>query len=271
MSAPSADLGNSGYQQNINVELEVLFANPPRLHRPKDFNPADDPAAEDGLVADWGIQQSFLRLVVGLVTPQSLTLETGSGLSTICMAIVGCDHVCISPVEKEHNRIRRYCSDRGISSARIRFVPRSSDAVLPSLDLAGRKLDFALIDGSHAFPDPVIDYYFVNRHLNVGGFLAVDDLNIPSVGMLHRFLLTDSAYELVQINEFKTGLYRKVRETSYPRGWPDQKFNSKYPDFFYLSFPTKVRKRLQPIEFRLRDGLGRIPGVRYAYHRLRRR
>lgn len=266
MSAPSAGLSIPGYQQNPPAQIEELLANPPRLHRARDFNPADDPAAEDNLLADWGIQKSFLRLMVGLLTPASHTLETGSGLSTICMAIAGCDHVCISPIQKEHNRIQRYCSEHGISTGRIRFIPMTSDAVLPSLDLRGRKLDFALIDGSHAFPDPFIDYYYVNRHLKVGGLLAVDDLNISSVGLLHSFLVTDSAYEIVKIDEFKTGLYRKVRETSYPRGWLDQKFNSKYPDFSFLDFGMRVRQRLQPLEWRVRNGLGKVPGLRHAYH-----
>lgn len=248
--------------------LTQLFENPPKLHRPKDFNPADEPGAEDGLV-DWGIQESFLRLLVRSVRADSLTLEIGSGLSTLCLAIVGTEHICISPNEKEHNRIRRYCSDHDISTERIRFIAMRSHSVLPTLDLGGRKLDFALIDGSHAFPDPIIDYFFVNERLKVGGFLALDDLNISTVGILPKFLVTEPAYKLVEIDRLKTGLYRKTRETSYPRGWVDQEFNSKYPDFSYLSFPARVRARFQPAEHKLRAALGVIPGVRPVYHWLK--
>jgi hypothetical protein len=251
--------------------LKRLLVDPPKLHRPRDFNPADDPAAEDGLV-NWGIQESFLELLTGMVTPDSLTLETGSGLSTVCFAIIGSEHICVSPIQKEHNRIRDYCSRHQISTERIRFIPMKSPAVLPSLDLGGHKLDFALIDGSHTFPEPIIDYYYINEHLKVGGLLAIDDLAISSVGILHKFLITEPAYEQVRIDWWyglKTGIYRKVGKTDYPRGWSDQRFNSRYPDFSYLPIQTRVRETLRPVEVKLRTGLGRLPGLRAAYHLLR--
>jgi hypothetical protein len=61
-----------------------------------------------------------------------------------------------------------------------------SNAILPTLDLQGGQLDFALIDGAHAFPQPIIDYFY-NERLKAGGLLAVDDLTISSVSMLHGF------------------------------------------------------------------------------------
>jgi hypothetical protein len=257
-------------RQSIEAALKRLIEEPPKLHRPNDFYEADDPIAEDGKV-DWGIQPSFLQLLVEMVNPGNLTLETGSGLSTVCLAIIGSQHICVSPLEKEHNRIRRYCSEQHISTERIRFVPVKSHIFLPTLDLGGRKLDFALIDGSHTFPEGIIDYYYVNEQLKVGGLLAVDDLSIPSVGILHKFLTKDPAYELVKIDGLKTAIYRKVGETLYPNGWSDQLINSRYPDFSYLPFPTRVRNRLQPLERKLLSGLAKIPGLRGSYHRLRDR
>jgi hypothetical protein len=249
------------------LAVRQLLAEPPKLHRARDFDPNDDPTSDDGLTT-WGIQQSFLDLVARVVTPEYLTLETGSGLSTICFAISGSEHICVSPAPKEHNRIRNYCSSHGISTGRVRFIPIASHAALPGLDTGGRKLDFALIDGSHAFPQPVIDYHYVNGNLKVGGFLAVDDLNIPSVGMLHKFLMAEPAYELVEIDGQKTGVYRKVRATDYPNDWTDQKLNSRYPDFSYLSFQVRARERLRAARLKLRAGLGSVPGLRGAYQLL---
>jgi Methyltransferase domain len=241
--------------RSIETALRQLFKDAPKFH-----------TAGDGLV-DWGIQESFLWRLAALLTSSSLTLETGSGLSTVCLAIIGAEHICISPDEKEHHRIRRYCADHNISTERVRFVPLKSQSVLPSLDLRGQKLDFVLIDGSHAFPDPMIDYYFANRYLKVGGLLAVDDLNISSVGVLHKFLITEPAYELIEINGLKTGLYRRVGETR--TGCFDQRFNATYPDFSYLALHTKLRERFRPMERKLRTALFGIPGVRRAYHWLK--
>jgi Methyltransferase domain len=264
VSAPAFGPATSRSQW-IEVALKRLLEEPPKLHRWEDFNPVDDTAAEEGLV-NWGTRGSFLKLMVEMVTPESLTLETGSGLSTVCFAIIGSQHICVSPSQKEHNRIRRYCSEQQISTERIRFIPMRSDAALPSLDLGGRKLDFVLIDGSHTFPEPFIDYHYVNDHLKIGGTIAVDDLDIPSVGMLHKFLTSDPTYELVKIDALKTGIYRKVGETHFPYGWSNQGINSKYPDFWYLPFRTRVREGLRPVALRLRTGLRRVPGLRGAYH-----
>lgn len=240
---------------SIEISLRQLLKDAPRFHT----------AGES--VVDWGIQESFLWRLAALVTPSSLTLETGSGLSTICLAIIGAEHICISPDEREHQRIRRYCADHNISTEQVRFVPQKSQVVLPSLDLRGHTLDFVLIDGSHAFPDPMIDYYFANRHLKVGGLLAVDDINISSVGVLHKFLITEPAYELIEINGLKTGLYRKIGETR--TGCFDQRFNAKYPDFSYLPLHTKLRERFRPLERKLRTALFAIPWARGAHYWLK--
>lgn len=132
--------------------LKRLLEEPLKLHRRKHYNPAAqyDPAAEEGL--NWGIQGSFLKLLVEMVVPDSLTLETGSGLSTVCFAIIGSEHICVSPSRQEHDRIRYYCRKHEISTERISFIPMKSHAVLRFLDTGGRKLDFALIDGAHTFP-----------------------------------------------------------------------------------------------------------------------
>jgi hypothetical protein len=268
MSAPAFGASLSR-RQTIAVALRRLLEEPPKLHRAKDYQPGDPEDAEDGLVSTWGIQGSFLEFLVETLSGEGFSLETGSGLSTVCFAMIGSEHICVSPFQKEHNRIRNYCSRHGISTERIRFIPMKSHAALPTLDLGGRKLDFALIDGSHTFPEPIIDYYYVNKHLKVGGFLAIDDLNISSVGILHKFLITEPAYELVRFDALKTGVYQKVRNTCYIHGWLDQNFNSTYPDFSYLPLQTRVRDKLRPLELKLRIGLGKLPGVRRAYHLLR--
>jgi len=186
-------------RQSIEAALKRLLKQPPKLHCPKDSDPAHDPANEEELVS-WGIHESFLKLLVEMVSPDSLTLETGSGLSTVCLAIIGSEHICMSPSQQEHDRIRHYCRKHQISTERIRFLPMKSHAVLPSLDIGGRKLDFALIDGAHAFPEPILDYYYVNKHLKIGGLLAIDDLDISCIGILHKFLITEPAYEPVKID-----------------------------------------------------------------------
>ena len=211
--------------------LRRLLESPPRLH------------GEEGSRVSFGIQPTFLQYLVDAVNPRSTTLETGAGLSTICFAIAGSSHTCITPSVEEHERIREYCNQVSLSTERIQFVPEPSQTYLARMDLGDRRLDFVLIDGSHAFPNPIIDFYYVNANLRIGGILAVDDLPIPSVGILHRFLSTDPAYEVVSIDAGKTGVYRKLHETRYPHDWTDQEFNRRYPDTSYLSPLQQLRQK----------------------------
>ena len=211
--------------------LRRLLESPPKLH------------GEEGSRVSFGIQPTFLRYLVDAVDSRSTTLETGAGLSTICFAIAGSSHTCITPSVEEHERIREYCSRASLSTEQIQFIPEPSQAYLSRMDLGDHRLDFVLIDGSHAFPNPIIDFFYANANLRIGGILAVDDLPIPSVGLLHRFLSTDPAYEVVSIDAGKTGVYRKLDETRYAHDWTDQEFNRRYPDRSYLSILQQLRQR----------------------------
>ncbi len=216
--------------------LRRFLEDPPLLHSGADFG-----TGPPGALESWGVQGSFLRYLTEVVRPGDLTLETGSGLSTICFAILGAEHTCVTPARQEFDRIRAYCRANDISTDRVSFVAQMSQTYLPRMDLGGRKLDFALLDGSHAFPTPIIDYYYVNENLRVGGFLAVDDVYIPSVGILHKFLREEPAYAVARIDSAKTVVYRKRAETSYPNDWPDQAFNKGAPRFSFLPVSQRIR------------------------------
>ena len=215
--------------------LRRILEKPPQLHSGADFGHG----SKEDLVS-WGIQASFLQYMSEVVHPGNVTLETGSGLSTICFAILEAEHTCVTPAEQEFDRIRTYCHEHGVSTERLRFVALPSQVYLPRIDLGGRELDFALIDGSHAFPTPLIDYYYINENLKIGGLLAIDDGYIPSVGILHAFLKSEPAYELVRIDSVKTIVYRKIAKTFYPNDWPDQRFNKRFPDFSFLPIPQRI-------------------------------
>ena len=68
-----------------------------------------------------------------MVPAGSCSLETGSGLSTVCFAIVGSTHICISPFLEEHNRIRNYCRKHQISTEHVRFIQSYSFAGFPTI------------------------------------------------------------------------------------------------------------------------------------------
>ena len=181
----------------------------------------------------WGIQSSFLEWIYGNVKPGSTTLETGAGFSTVVFAILGCKHSCLAPEPEEHKRIGEYCEEIGASPEGFTFMAEGSAHSLATLPMEP-VLDFALIDGAHAFPMPCVDFFYINRMLKIGGMLAIDDLQIPSVGMMHKYLLTDPAYEVIAIDSRKTGIYRKVTESRRIADFDRQPMNAKNPDYSFL-------------------------------------
>jgi predicted O-methyltransferase YrrM len=136
------------------------------------------------------------------------TLETGMafGLSTlfICQALEdngSGTHTAIDPLEESEFKsigvlnLRRAQLDR-----RFRLFQAPSDVVLPRLCEEGAgPIDFAFIDGWHLFDFTLVDFYYIDKLLRVGGHVAFDDLWMPSVRKVVSFVLKNKPYSLVRL------------------------------------------------------------------------
>jgi hypothetical protein len=80
----------------------------------------------------------------------------------------------------------------------LRFYQAPSDEVLPQLCAQHERFDFAFIDGNHLFDYALVDFFFVDKLLNMGGHIAFDDLWIPAVRKVASFVLKNTAYKLVR-------------------------------------------------------------------------
>jgi hypothetical protein len=121
--------------------------------------------------------------------PGTRTLETGLGASTVLFTLWGCHHTSVALGAGEVGRLADHLQARRIDSSRVHLLDGGSDAVLPTLGLD--PLDLVLIDGCHAFPFPILDWYFACRRLVRSGHVVVDDLQLPAPAMLDRFLAAD--------------------------------------------------------------------------------
>jgi predicted O-methyltransferase YrrM len=63
----------------------------------------------------------------------------------------------------------------------FRLLETRSEFALPAMVSEGSVYDFILLDGWHTFDHTLIDMFYSLRLLRVGGYLAVDDTNWPSV------------------------------------------------------------------------------------------
>jgi len=182
-------------------------------------------ASTDGLVrASHALDPATLQFLASIVRSGMTSLETGGGWSTVIIAASGGEHVTVNPDQTANQLIADFMDSHGIERSAVRFVAGLSDHVLPQLEIGS--LDLVLLDGSHAFPIPMIDWHYTHPHLRVGGRLMLDNSSINAVRMLCDFLLLDSNYRFdEQVGDCT--VWTKVADVPMV-GWGEQRINQRH-------------------------------------------
>lgn len=214
--------------------LERIFAERPSFHRiaetPQGFRAERSalPAGMRNYIAsltgrqDWGVSQDFGRFLFNVLHPGMQTLETGAGISTLIFAIGGARHTAIAPWQDEMDAIRNYANNAGIDMTRVNLIASPSEEFLPTLDIP--ELDIVFIDGMHAFPWPVLDWYYTADRLKIGGLMILDDTQIQAVGCLAQFLKADSPRWKYLTTAGHTDVFKKVARV-HDVAWHEQPWN----------------------------------------------
>jgi predicted O-methyltransferase YrrM len=136
----------------------------------------------------------------------SRTLEVGMawGISTLflCQALeengAGA-HIAIDPNQASgYKRLGIYNVERAGLKHRLTVFEESSQLVLPRLIRENQTFDLIFIDGCHLFDFVLVDFFFADNLIPVGGLLIFDDLWMPSVRKLLQFVVTNRKYEIAQ-------------------------------------------------------------------------
>jgi predicted O-methyltransferase YrrM len=133
---------------------------------------------------------------------RALEIGCAYGLSSlhIASALAGrpeARHVIIDPFESTAwNGIGVTNLDRaGIDFYELREKP--SEIALPELLNERAEFDLAFIDGWHTFDQTLIDMYYANRLVKVGGYIIIDDANWISVSKAISQFANYPCYEIV--------------------------------------------------------------------------
>lgn len=159
-------------------------------------------------IAEGAALQGFIR-----ARRPRVTLEVGCafGVSTlfICEALAevgGHKHIVIDP-DQEHGwkGIGLYNAERAGFRSLVEFHGESSYRVLPVLEATGERVGVALIDGWHTFDYAMVDFFFVDRLLDVEGILVLDDTAAyPAIRKLARYIATHRRYEVAGLSAAAT-------------------------------------------------------------------
>jgi predicted O-methyltransferase YrrM len=173
----------------------------------------------------------FLQWVISEVKPK-ISLEVGLGYGVaslfICEALAKVKaerHIVIDPFQFGERSLE-YAAESDESMARlgkkqthfaglgmhnlkqagyeelIEFYDLPSFRALPQLEAEGRKVDFAFVDGWHTFDYVMVDFFYIDRLLRVGGVVIFDDLLWRPVHRPCRYIVTNRAYTVFPCPEY---------------------------------------------------------------------
>jgi predicted O-methyltransferase YrrM len=91
-------------------------------------------------------------------------------------------------------------------ASRHRLMEMPSHEALPRLLADGTRIDLAYVDGWHTFDYVLLDFFYLDKMLPVGGIIGFNDCGLRAVHRVLSFLRTHRKYR-----ELKTGLPRSFR------------------------------------------------------------
>jgi len=145
--------------------------------------------------------EALQRLVHSLRPEVTLEIGCAFGISAlyICEALAdvgGRRHIVIDPHQLTHWKgAGLFTLERAGFASLIDFHALSSHLALPRLEMDGTKIGLALIDGWHTFDYAMIDFFYVDRLLQVGGVVVLDDTAAyTAIRKLARYIATHRHY-----------------------------------------------------------------------------
>jgi predicted O-methyltransferase YrrM len=76
------------------------------------------------------------------------------------------------------------------------------------------KIDFAFIDGQHTFDYVLVDFFLIDKLLRPGGVVILDDLWLPSIRSVCRYVLLNLRYKCVGPSSRVSALRRLASQIS---------------------------------------------------------
>jgi len=161
------------------------------------------------------------------------TAETGCGKSTLALSHASRRHVvftCDVPAgeDPDAHSLNKVRSSALLKKDVCEFVIGSTQRTLPAFRF-DHEFDLVFLDGPHGYPFPDLEYFYFYPHIKAGGWLVVDDIQIPSVAIMIDVLRKDAMFALERVVR-TTAFFRRTDAPTFPPladGWWEQGYNKR--------------------------------------------
>ncbi len=220
-----------------------------------------------GIPLDYHIDLSEGAYLAELIESDSTvqkTLEVGCayGISSlfICSALAGRKnpkHIILDPHQNGYWQSIGTLNLKRAGYDFFELIEEFSEFSLPTLakNEAGT-FDLIFIDGWHTFDHTLLDIFYANKLLRVGGYVVIDDCQYPAIEKAVDYFSNYPAYQLLpQPKHQRTNLTRKRQVVEY--------LGRFIPRFFWTSVAPivvykKVYKRIYPAKYSTMVALKKI-------------
>ena len=132
------------------------------------------------------------------------TIEIGcaNGVSGIyiCFGLSGKEnvsHTAIDPFQFSEYQGRGVENIRRSGFDCLQLIAQPSELALPDFLNRGASFDMALIDGLHTADQTLVDFYYLDRIIRVGGVIVFDDVHLPAVARIAGYVATYPNYKVI--------------------------------------------------------------------------
>ncbi|HEX8983970.1 MAG TPA: class I SAM-dependent methyltransferase [Bryobacteraceae bacterium] len=151
--------------------------------------------------------------------------ETGCGASTLLLSHLSPDHTVFA-FDGGSGSVTNVRRSPLLRREFVTFIDGPTQRTLPAHRFEAG-LQFALLDGPHAYPFPDLEYYYLYPHLEPGALLVVDDIQICTVHHLYDFLAADAMFRRIEVAG-STAFFERTEAPLFDPladGWQQQNYN----------------------------------------------
>lgn len=185
----------------------------------------------DDLHGCGSVPSSVLRGIYKYCKDLQITnsIETGSGKTSLLFSHLSEHHKVFAV--NDGNSVSVVKDSPLLNKISYELIEGPTQITLPKYQFT-EPIQLAYLDGPHGYPFPDLEYFYVYPQIQKGGLLIIDDILIPSIHHLYKFLKADEMYEELELIGTTAFFRRTNAETfnPYADGWWLQGYNKKnYP------------------------------------------